>query len=94
MHLTHASLEAYGEGFHLAGAGRMEGMFGGEPVTLTESDGTFFYEDSEAKVELSADTLEAHRVELKDGTDTKELSQAVETAVLYRLVSSRPPFAG
>ena len=65
-----------------------------EPATLTESDGTFVYEDSEAKVELSADTLEARRVELKNGTDTKELSRAVETAVLYRLVSSRPPFAG
>ncbi len=93
MHLTHASLEAYGEGFHLAGPGRMEAMFGGEPATLTESDGTFVYQDSEAKIELSADTLEARRVELKNGTDTKELSRAVETAVLYRLVSSRQPFA-
>jgi putative selenate reductase len=94
MHLTHASLEAYGEGFHLAGPGRMEAMFGGEPATLTESDGMFVYEDSEAKIELSADTLEARRVELNNGTNTKELSRAVETAVLYRLVSSRQPFAG
>ncbi len=94
MHLTRASLEAYGEGFHLAGPGRMEAMFAGEPATLTESDRTFVYEDSEAKVELSAETLDARRVELKNGTDTKELSRAVETAVLYRLVSSRQPFAG
>ena len=94
MHLTRASLEAYGEGFHLAGPGRMEAMFGGEPATLTESDGMFVYQDSEAKVELSAETFEARRVELNNGTNTKELSRAVETAVLYRLVSSRQPFAG
>ncbi|MBE9552081.1 MAG: FAD-dependent oxidoreductase, partial [Proteobacteria bacterium] len=81
MHLTHASLEAYGEGFHLAGPRLMETIFGSEPATLTESDGTFVYEDSEAKVELSAETLDARRVELKNGTDTKELSRAVETAV-------------
>jgi len=72
----------------------MEAMFGGEAATLTESDGRFVYEDSEAKVELSADTLEARKVELKNGTDTKELSRAVETTVLYRLVSLRQPFAG
>ena len=94
MHLTHASLAAYGEGFHLVGPEHMEAMFDGETATLTESDGTFVYEDSEAKVELSADTLEARRVELKNGTDTKDLSRAVETAVLYRLVNSRQPFAG
>jgi hypothetical protein len=70
----------------------MEAMFGGEPATLTESDGMFVYQDSEAKIELSADTLEARKVELKNGTDTKELSRAVETTVLYRLVSSRQPF--
>jgi putative selenate reductase len=93
MHLTRASLEAYGEGFHLADPGRMEAMFAGEPATLTESEGMFVYEDSEAKVELSAETLDARKVELKNGTDTKELSRAVETAVLYRLVSSRQPFA-
>jgi putative selenate reductase len=93
MHLTSASLEAYGEGFHLADPGRMEAMFAGEPATLTESEGMFVYEDSEAKVELSAETLDARKVELKNGTDTKELSRAVETAVLYRLVSSRQPFA-
>jgi putative selenate reductase len=93
MHLTRASLEAYGEGFYLAGPGRMEAMFGGEPATLTESDGMFVYEDSEARVELSAETLDARKVELNNGTNTKELSQAVETAVLYRLVSSRQPFA-
>ncbi len=72
----------------------MQAMFGGKPATLTEADGTIVYEDSEAKIELSADTLEARRVELKNGTAAKELSQAVETAVLYRLVSSRQPFAG
>jgi len=94
MHLTHASLEAYGEGFHLAGPGRMEARFGGEPATLTESNGIFVYEDSEARVELSAETLDARRVEFKNGTATKELSHAVETAVLYKLVSSRQPFAG
>ncbi|MCP5086814.1 MAG: putative selenate reductase subunit YgfK, partial [Rhodobacteraceae bacterium] len=94
MHLTRASLEAYGEGFHLVGPGRMEAMFGGEPATLTESDGRFVYEDSEAKVELSAEKYEARRVELKNGTDTKDLSCAAETAVLYRLISSRQPFAG
>jgi putative selenate reductase len=94
MHLTSASLAAYGEGFHLAGPGRMEAMFDGKTATLTESDGTFVYEDSEAKVELSAETYEARRVALKNGTDSKDLSQAVETAVLYRLVNSRQPFAG
>jgi len=94
MHLTRASLEAYGEGFHLAGPGRMEAMFGGESATLTASDGMFVYQDSEATVELSADTLEARKVELNNATSSKELSQAVETAVLYRLVSSRLPFAG
>jgi len=94
MHLTHASLEAYGEGFHLAEPGRMEAKFGGEPAVLTESDGIFVYQDSEVKVEISADTLEARKVELKNGTDTKELNRAVETAVLYRLVSSQQPFAG
>jgi hypothetical protein len=92
--LTRASLEAYGEGYHLAGPGCMEAMFGGEAATLTESDGMFVYQDSEAIIELSADTLEARKVELKNGTDTKELSRAVETAVLYRLVSLRQPFAG
>jgi putative selenate reductase len=94
MHLTSASLAAYGEGFHLAGPGRMEAMFDGKTATLTESDGTFVYEDSEAKVELSAETYEARRVALKNGADSKDLSQAVETAVLYRLVNSRQPFAG
>jgi putative selenate reductase len=94
MHLTHASLAAYGEGFHLAGPGRMQAMFGGDPVTLTESNGTFVYEDSEAKIELSAETYEARRVVLQNGTDTKDLSRAAETALLYRLVSSRQPFAG
>ena len=94
MHLTHASLAAYGEGFHLAEPGRMQAMFGGQPATLTEADGNIVYEDWEAKIELSADTLEARRVELKNGTAAKELSRAVETAVLYRLVSSRQPFAG
>ena len=72
----------------------MEAMFGGELATLTESDGTFVYEDLESKVELSAETLDARKVEFKNGTDTKELSRAVETAVLYRLVGSRQPFAG
>jgi len=93
MHLTRASLEAYGEGFHLAGPGRMEAMFGGEPATLNASNGMFVYQDSEAKVELLADTLEARKVELNNGTNSRELNQAVETAVLYRLVSSRLPFA-
>jgi putative selenate reductase len=93
MHLTRASLEAYGEGFHLAGPGRMEAMFDGEPATLTASDGMFLYQDSEAQVVLSADTLEARKVELNNETNSKELSQAVETAVLYKLVSSRLPFA-
>ncbi len=92
MHLTHASLEAYGEGFYLAGTGRMQAMFDGESATLTESNDAFVYEDSEAKVELSADTLEARKVELKNGIETKNLSQAVETAVFYRLVNLRQPF--
>jgi hypothetical protein len=72
----------------------MQAMFDGETATLTESDGTFVYEDSEAKIELSAETYEARRVALQNGTATKDLSRAVETAVLYRLVSSRQPFAG
>ena len=80
-------------GFHLAGPGRMEAMFDGEPATLTASDGMFLYQDSEAQVVLSADTLEARKVELNNETNSKELSQAVETAVLYKLVSSRLPFA-
>jgi putative selenate reductase len=94
MHLTRASFESYDEGFHIAGPGRMEARFDGKHATLTESAGIFVYEDSEAKIELSAETLEARKVELKNGTETKNLNRAVETAVLYRLVNSRQPFAG
>ena len=94
MHLTRASLDAYDEGFLLAMPGIMGVKFDGEPATLTETDGMFVYEDSEAKIELSVDTLEACNVELKDGINTKKLNRAAETAVLYRLVSSQQPFAG
>ncbi len=94
MHLTLTSLEAYGEGFHLAEPGRMIAMFSGESATLTESGGMFVYEDSEAVVELSSETLEVDRVKFKNGTNTKALSRVMETAVLYKMVSSRQPFAG
>jgi putative selenate reductase len=92
VHLSKESLEAHGEGFLMAGPGRMEIMHRGLSASLVKNGSVYLYEDDELRLKLSEDTLEGSEVELKTIINNKSLREVCEAAILYELLADRVPF--
>jgi putative selenate reductase len=92
VHLSPESLKAHGEGFFIAESGRMQIMQKGRKGTLTDGGTSFIFEDDEVRLHLAKDSLQAEEVELKTTIQQKDLTRAVEAAVLFGLLEGRKPF--
>jgi putative selenate reductase len=90
LHLSRQSFTACGEGFYFPRAGCLEALLDGKSALLTAAPNGFVYEDDEVRAVLSADSLEASQVVLREGVSRKDLRRAAETAVFYRMMAGHP----
>ncbi len=93
VHLSASSFEAHGEGFYMAGPGRMEIMQAGKKATLTAETHLYTFEDAELKLSLAKDTLEVQSIELKTEVASRNLREVAEAAILMNLLDGRSPFS-
>ncbi len=92
LHISKASFENAQDGFYFSAPGVMEGKQRGKTRKLQFDGLHFLYENDEMRVEMEPVKLEARHVTLRDDLQRVTLADAVEAALVYKLISNSSCF--
>jgi ferredoxin len=94
VHLRAASFAEEGAGYHFPAPQRLESLHGGSPGLLSREDGRLVYKDDTVQVVFDEPGLGPVSAELAEGVHRADLDRAMESALLFAILSPSPLFGG
>ena len=93
VHLSRDSFDSGADGYHLVSPTLMEGRRNGIPFSLEARGGELVFKNDDGEIRLDGATFLAHEVHPAPQKNELPLDDAVEAAILFRLLTEMHPLA-